>query len=285
MRTFEPEGLSARGMGDTGRPAKSQPVLMIAVGRGRVGKTTILNIFGQYFRKRGSRLALWNVDPHTQSGSLSEFFDNVEEPGFGGLTDRGKWLEAKITEQSEGGYDALVDVGGGDLILSRMANSINLNRVTGKMGIKLVMIHVLGTDPGDLDHFRTNWASKIAGCPTILVLNAGLLDPEASPVAEFRHVLESDVVVKAHEVGARAILLPLLGCMKHVVERRISFDDAGEGVTPAGMSPISPFDQERIFQWWNDEIAPLIDRLPREWLPRIPSAGPAGEVTEEATHG
>lgn len=282
MQYFESEGM---GRGLVERPAETQPVLMIAVGRGRVGKTTVLNIFGQYFRKRDARLAMWNIDPHTRSGSLSEFFDDVDEPDHGGLSDRGKWLEAKISEQSAGGFDALVDVGGGDLVLSRMAANINLNRVAAKMGIKLVMIHVLGTDPGDLDHFRTNWASRISGCPTILVMNAGLLDPEASPLTEFRHVFESDVVRKAHESGARSLLLPLLGCMKQVVERRVSFDDAGLDVFPGGVSPMSPFDQERVFQWWNEEIPPLIERLPREWLPRIPSAVSASDVAPENGHG
>lgn len=282
MLYYEPEGLSG-GVTGTGRPTGTQPVLMIAVGRGRVGKTTILNILGQYFRKRNAKLALWNVDPHTQSGSLSEFFDNVEGPSHGGLSDRGKWLEAKIAEQGEAGYDALLDVGGGDLILSRMADSINLNRVTAKMGIKLVMIHVLGTDRGDLDHFSTNWASKIAGCPTILVMNAGLLDPEASPFTELRHVFENEVIVKAHHAGARSFILPLLGCMKEVVDRQISFDDAGDGIVPSGVRPISAFDQERVYLWWNEEVAPLIERLPREWLPRIPDAGLTGAPSEEAT--
>jgi hypothetical protein len=151
MQYFESEGM---GRGLVERPAETQPVLMIAVGRGRVGKTTVLNIFGQYFRKRDARLAMWNIDPHTRSGSLSEFFDDVDEPDHGGLSDRGKWLEAKISEQSAGGFDALVDVGGGDLVLSRMAANINLNRVAAKMGIKLVMIHVAGDRSGRSRSFQ-----------------------------------------------------------------------------------------------------------------------------------
>jgi hypothetical protein len=95
------------------RPAERPPILWIALGRQRVGKTVLLNTAVQYFRGLGNPLRVWNADQQNRSQTLSLFFPDAEEVTGSGIEDGMAWTEARILHQIAHGYDAVLDVGGG----------------------------------------------------------------------------------------------------------------------------------------------------------------------------
>src|ERR1700753_4124419 len=66
-------------------------LLLVALGRQRVGKSAVLNTVVQYFRAGGSEVVVWNADQHNRTHSLSTFFPDASLPPEGGLMDTRGW--------------------------------------------------------------------------------------------------------------------------------------------------------------------------------------------------
>ena len=75
-----------------------RPIITIAFGRQRVGKTALLNAMAQYYRERGCPVQVWNADQQNRSHSLSTFFQDAKTVPPGGLDDGKAWIEARFEE-------------------------------------------------------------------------------------------------------------------------------------------------------------------------------------------
>src|SRR5271165_6806247 len=113
-----PDGLSM--------PADSPPILWVALGRQRVGKTALLNTAVQYFRGLGNPLQVWNADQQNRSHTLSLFFSDAEEVNSGGIEDGKVWIETHIMDLINKRYDAVLDVGGGATGFSKLVDEVPL---------------------------------------------------------------------------------------------------------------------------------------------------------------
>lgn len=74
------------------------PVLFVAAGRQRVGKTTFLNALVQYVRERGSVAALWNADQQNTTNNLAVYHPDVQVPPSQDPLDVQAWLEGHIQD-------------------------------------------------------------------------------------------------------------------------------------------------------------------------------------------
>ena len=108
------------------RAADRPPILWIALGRQRVGKTVLLNTAVQYFRGLGNPLRVWNADQQNRSHTLSLFFPDAEEVTGSGIEDGMAWTEARIVHQIAHGYDAVLDVGGGATGFAKLVQEVPL---------------------------------------------------------------------------------------------------------------------------------------------------------------
>ena len=90
-----------------------KPILWIALGRQRVGKTALLNSAVQFFREAGTDIRVWNADQQNKSHTLSQFFPDAEHVPEGGVEDAKVWIEERLSDLIEHRYDAVLDVGGG----------------------------------------------------------------------------------------------------------------------------------------------------------------------------
>ncbi len=260
------------------------PVLIVAVGRGRVGKTTFLNIMGQRFRERGARLEIWNVDPHGESGSIDAFFPDVRRPGYSGIDDRRGWLERAIEEQSATRHDVLLDVGGGDLVLQTMLHDLDLSTIAGTMGVRVVIAQLLGPIVADIDHFDASLlGSGVNGnggkVEMLFVMNAGLIRGDTSPLKAFEPLFASPPIVEAMAKGAAVTMLPQLRCLDAVLERGLTFRDASDRKTPAGVAPLSIFDVSRVYKWWTEDLDTMFSRIPADWLPYVETESDIAEAS------
>ena len=57
-----------------------KPVLMVVVGRQRVGKTSFLNALAQYLQERGAEFAIWDTDQMNTTNNMSVFHAEASSP-------------------------------------------------------------------------------------------------------------------------------------------------------------------------------------------------------------
>jgi hypothetical protein len=248
-----------------------RPVLMIAVGRQRVGKTVFLNTGIQFFRKNGAKVEIWNADTLNASHSLSLFYDDVREPGSARPEEVKTWIEGRLMDMVEKRYDAILDAGGGETALSRLVDELPVVSTLEDEGIRVVLSHLLGPETADLDYLASFLkGSRFAPEATLLVLNEGLILSGRSPEAAFAEIKKHPAFLNAVKNGAVPVRFPRLPCMADVTDRGLTFDDAMNGVAKNGKPPLSLFNKPRVRRWWTEDVPKFfIEEVPLSWLPEM----------------
>ena len=104
-----------------------EPVLLVAVGRQRVGKTTLLNALVEIYRKAGSDIEVWNADLHNRTHTLSLFHEDALSPRPGAsIEDQRAWIEERVRSQVKHRRDVVLDVGGGLTALNTLVEQVRL---------------------------------------------------------------------------------------------------------------------------------------------------------------
>lgn len=276
MRLYSPEGMDAGVTGFNEVPithVQRQPILLMALGRGRVGKTVLLNAVVQYFRPKGADIRVWNIDAHNASHSLGVFHSDAMVPAHEEIDERRHWLERQMMDQSAQRYDVVLDVGGGDIVLSQLAKDLDLVTLFERQGIRPVVMHVIGPDKADLDYLR-RVLDQNGFMPeaTLIVGNAGLVKAGRSAEALFDDLIKDKTVEEAMKDGAEFVKLPVLTCMDQVINRGLTFDDAAHGRIKPGQEVMSFFDQERVSVWWTKAMPEFFKKIPSSWMPAVPPA-------------
>jgi hypothetical protein len=251
--------------------ATRQPVLVVCVGRQRVGKTTLLNATIETFRSHGAEIEIWNADLHNRTHSLSLFHKDALQPPEGtSLEDQKRWIEERVQEMVVHRRDTMLDVGGGATALNILVEEMRLVEMLEARGIRPVLLYVLGNERADLDYLE-QFAEGSMFMPkaTLLVFNAGLLTSGRSAKTAFNALMEHPVVVKAIRNGAGIVQMPALSCMAAVTDRGMSFADFAAGRQAPGHPESSFFDHERVWLWLNRDLPRMFLEIPTEWLPAI----------------
>lgn len=259
-------------MSNATSPAEDRrPILIIVVGRQRVGKTTLLNTTVQFLRAHGGEVVVWNADKLNRTYSLSNFSQDVLEPPSADSEDVKAWLEERFTHLAEHRYDAVLDIGGGDTPLARLVEEVPIVRTLERRGIRVLLVHVVGPEMADLDYLERFLAdSLLAPEATLIVLNDGLVLTGRSAEFAFANIRQHDALIDAALNGAKVVLMPKLSCMSQVTDRGLTFADAMNGVNKPGVPPLSFFDQERVAVWWERDLPTFFASIPSLWLPAMP---------------
>lgn len=191
-----------------------RPRIVTALGKQTRGKSLLLH----WYVERGSAtrtrpLTIIDADPHNQT--LGRHFDGVVTPGSTALEDRRVFLEQAIRDQRDAAragtpYDVVADVGGGDLLLARLAQEIRFTETIDRSGIDLVAFYMLGTNVGDLEYFQTLDDAGFHPKNIALVFNAGLVSGDRSPAKAFDIMLNAPLVRKLTTSGAIPLFMPAL---------------------------------------------------------------------------
>ena len=273
-----------------------KPILMIVVGRQRVGKTTFLNTTIQFIRVNGGNVVVWNADKLNVTYNLSMFSDDVLTPPSSDTEDVKAWLEDRFTDLIRYRYDAVLDIGGGDTPLARLVEEVPIVRTLEQRGIRVILVHVLGPEMADLDYLQRFLSeSLLAPDATLIVLNDGLVLTGRSANFAFTNVRQHPAFQTAVERQAEVVLMPKLSCMSQVTDRGLKFTDAMNGMNKPESQPLSFFDQERVAVWWERDLPEFFKAIPPLWLPAMPrlqarTDDPASvesfpELEEETNHG
>ncbi len=244
-----------------------RPIITVALGRQRVGKTAFLNTMAQYYRERRCPVQVWNADQQNRSHSLSTFFEDAKTVPRGGLDDGKAWIEARFEELVTTGCDAILDVGGGATSFARLAAEVPLLEATEASGMLVVVMFVTGPDRADLDYLEQFAAVGSLPKATAIVMNEGLISSERSAAFVYEAVLQHKAVQAIAAGGGTAVTFPALSCMSRVADLGIGFVEAMDGGTSNGQQPLGMFDRMRVNRWWSQEVPSFFCKLPQEWLP------------------
>ena len=250
-----------------------RPVLLVAVGRQRVGKTTLLNALVEIYRKAGADIEVWNADLHNRTHTLSLFHADALTPRLGASAeDQQAWIEERVRDQVKHRRDVVLDVGGGLTALNTLVEQVRLVDILERRGIRPVLVYVLGGERADLDYLdRFAENSTFAPKATVLVFNAGLVTGGRSSEAVIEPLLQHPTVVTAVKGGARIVTMPALGCMAAVTDRGLGFKAFADGAQSPAHPETSFFDQERAWLWFSREMPRFFEAVPTEWLPSLPA--------------
>ena len=265
---------------ETSESAKRPPILWIALGRQRVGKTALLNMAVQYFRSLGNPVRVWNADQQNRSHTISLFFPDAEEATGVGIEDGKVWVEDRLGDLIEHRYDAVLDVGGGATGFSKLVQEVPVLEAFEASGVRVVGLFCVGPERADLDYLE-QFAEIDQFMPTssVIVMNAGLVLSGRSATGAFGTVMQHAVVRRAMVRGARIAFMPALTCMAQVTDRGLTFEEAMNGASREGQEPLSLFDRARVNRWWSRDVPEFFAKLPREWLP-LPRGVSAMAVAE-----
>ena len=251
--------------------AERLPILMIVVGRQRVGKTSFLNTTAQFLRAHGAEFQIWDADTMNTTYNMSIFHEDARQPRSRDPEDIKAWLEEKFIEQVTERFDAMLDIGGGDTPLARLAQDLPIVATLESEGVRVVLVHVIGPELADLDYLeRFAEDELLAPDATLIVMNSGLVLSGRSNEVAFSQILEQPAIAAAVKSGARIATMPRLICMSEVTDRGLMFEDAMNGLSKPGGTSLSLFNKVRVRQWWERELPELFfETIPPLWLPEM----------------
>lgn len=248
-------------------PPPRNPRLIVALGRGRTGKTVFLSWLLETARRD---LPLRIIDADVNNPVLSQRYPEAVVPtGMGEA--RREWLEEQLeaqmaTRDTDERHDILLDLGGGDLLVKHWGAELALASTLEQSGIDVIAVHMLGPDKADLAYLEDLETHGIF-CPqrTVLLMNSGLIGAGRDPGVEFADVVKSSVVQRVKARGGKLKFMPPLTCMNDMERCEMTFQAAalnGKG--------LRLFNRTRLHQWLIRSMPPMASVF-SEWAPWQPA--------------
>lgn len=225
--------------------------ITLPVGRGFHGKSLFTRYHAEEAQEQGRPLLIADVD--RTNPTLLNFFGGVVSPPSSEEGDVRDWCIKTFDTTIETHVSAIVDFGGGDLMLKKLAREMSLVDYFGDNGVGVTVLHFIGPDLEDLAYLRDmEDGGLLAPEATILVLNEALVPAGRSAMMAFSRVLDHGIFRAAVDRGAKVVWMPRLVPIQEVDARLLTFGAAAEGKTTAGLPPIGPFNRSLIARWRRD---------------------------------
>ena len=241
------------------------PALIYVSGRGNSGKTTLIRLIAELAMSRNAALVLSDCDRTNQS--LTGFFgEEVIRPEYADDDSIIQRINEIINGAVEQGMSAIFDMGAGNSVFTRHAESMDLVPMLETVGIRPVALHCIGPAVDDLAVLN-DIEEKNSFCPasTALVLNAGLIRDTRAVDASFAAIRKHPSYQAAIARGAREVVMPKLACMQKLDNQRMFFHAAAEGHVAEGQEPLGFMERQMVKIWlrqMNAALAPIADWLP-----------------------
>lgn len=250
-------------------PRKRRPRMVVLAGRGGTGKTLLVRWICEMVFGAGRTVVI--ADGDRTNRSLPLYFDGVLAPASADDHAVCRWLEAIIDRMIAEGFDVVLDLGGGDMVLKHLAAELDLQAMLDEAGIEVVMLHLVGPEVESLGYLASVEAPGPLGTPlfaperTAIVLNEGLVGEDLDAGEVFVPIRGHKVFRAALARGVRTVSMPRLKVAYEVNRRHLLFAAAAEGVTTDGVPPMAPTDRQRVRMWLRAMDAAF--KGVAEWLP------------------
>ena len=245
-------------------PVTANPKLVIAMGRGRIGKSTFVRWAAENAIRRGQPVVIGDADRTNRT--VASFFEGVSRPEYEDDDSLREWVNGVIEQQVADRFSVFLDLEGGDRVLKEHAAALSLVEFCEGYGVDPVAVHFLGGAGDDLAYLRDIEASRsFTPTRTILVLNEGVLPPGKPADRAFQPIEADPLFTAVTDRGARAVRMPRLGCMPYVEGRRLQFEDAVHSRVRSGEEAVGLINRQIVTMWLRSMDAAFAGV--REWLP------------------
>ncbi len=209
-----PKNIRAEAQPDDAPASNPLPVrarLVLPLGRGGRGKTTLTRWMVERAQRAGRSPVVADADRN--NATLGRFFDGVLSPPSADDRDVMDFVARLVEAQAERRFDAVLDLGGGDLTLKRLAAEMSLASWLPTLGIDIVAVHLLGPSADDLAYLQAVEDGGLLAPPsTVLVLNEAAVPPGRTAAAAFGEAVETHPILTATVArGAMVVAMPRLG--------------------------------------------------------------------------
>jgi hypothetical protein len=248
---------------------KCKPKVWFVSGPGRSGKTTLLRYVLEAVAVSGSEVMAAALDP--QNRSLAAFIEGVDQPPTNEAASVATWLEELLRFAMDEKRSAVLDLGGGDISLSRLLDDApDLADVMEEAGVAPVAMYTIGPRVDDLSSLASFEKQGFAPKATALILNEGLVSPTQPREEAFGWVLNHSAFRAAVARGAVPIWMPRLdsNVASEIEAKRLQFSLARDGREPASRPPVGllgPLNRSRVRKWlgsMDHALEPI-----RSWFP------------------
>jgi hypothetical protein len=245
--------------------ASSEPKLVVPLGRGSRGKSLWARWAVERAQSEGREVVVADAD--RTNPTLGGYFEAVVTPPSADDRDVREWLATFIEAQIDARFTAVLDLGGGDLVLKRIAREIQLVPFLREHGIRPVAVHLLGPDADDLAYLRdVETDGLFAPEATVIVFNEALVPSHRTPSTAFTETVQGHpILAKTLDRGAKLVWMPRLEPAQEIDTRRLTFAAAEVSKVKEGQTPIGPWKRQQITLWRRSmeaAFAPVADWLP-----------------------
>lgn len=249
----------------------ARQAVVIRMGRGRTGGTTILDVMIQWARSAGRKVII--ADGDLRNATLSSLYPpeadgGAMKPHSEDLVDMKDLFTTALGQAVATGASLVVDFGGGDRVMVDYGHEVSLVEMIEGLGMQPLALYVTGPEPDDFEHILSLWTSGVFRPErSILVLNEHLVPSGRSPQGAFRYVLGRPEMERMADEGLRVIVMPRLPSMQQVRELGLSLIDAMTGRPGKKGVPLDPVRVFMIKAWFRRLEAAFADVDALEWLP------------------
>lgn len=244
------------------------PILAVRFGRGRTGGTTFLDFLVQRARRDGRALLIGDGDRN--NATLSGLYPpdspgGALQPRSGEIADATEWVTEIISRMAEERVSMVLDMGGGDKVLSEHSNDMALPEFCEASGIEPLAIYMMGPDREDLQHVANIFeAGYFRSEKALLVLNESMVKTGkgASGAFDFIYKEERFEPVIA---SVQIVYMPKLACMEAIRAEKLTFFDAAAGKKGSSGRALSLGHQFMVKTWLN-RMEKAVAKV-EAWLP------------------
>ncbi len=222
-----------------------RPKIVMAAGRGKTGKTTMLRWMAERGLANGSRFLMADIDP--TNASFSAYFPDTVRPDSVEPTAVRRWLQEFLQFALAERMTALIDLGGGDTALrSIVAEMPAFNDMIEQAGHAVALFYLVGHQPEDMTPIATMADLGFNPAARAIVLNEGTAPIGVLRDQAFARVVSHPLFGDQIANGAISLWMPRLHAADAVEARQASFYAARDGKTK---HPIGIFDRSRVNTW------------------------------------
>jgi hypothetical protein len=235
-----------------------KPKLILAIGSGQTGKSTLLRWIAERAAERGAEMALATLAPNR---TLRHYFPGALHPEGNSTSSGAAFLEMFLDVTAENGMNAVLDFPGDDTALLHLLDQgLDPVGMLEQAGVEVVVLYTLSPRVEDLTAMAQLTAKGFAPKATALVMNKGITaDPTMPPEPEFDQVMDHSAYRAAAERGAVTVWMPRLYSAKAIEDRRLLFGQARDG------GDLGPSDRSRTHHWLRTMDAACMPIA--SWLP------------------
>lgn len=221
--------------------------IVMAAGRGKTGKTTLLRWLAEGSLEAGHSFLMADIDP--TNASFAAYFEGVSRPRDDDPLRVRNWLQRFIEYAVQQKLSALIDLGGGDTALRSIAAEMpGFDAMIEEAGLAVAVFYLVGPHPEDLTPVATLAERGFNPRARAIVLNEGTAPIGRSRVEAFGRITATALFKAATENGTIPVWMPRLHAAEAIEARHCGFREGRDGRTDP---PLGLFDRTRVRHWLN----------------------------------